>query len=145
MLCGIPYQGIPLATVSLQCRKKHGSLPLCTGLGSISPYTNDNTYRKDDVYAKAANALYAKMQKVLVFKEVPSLETTFTATASEADGYLVLYRLLQFGHPSFQSQSDEVIKPTLKSRNIFHICDELKILGIVSGNDSKQTKRRISF
>ena len=109
------------------------------------PYTNDNTYRKDDVYAKAANALYAKMQKVLVFKEVPSLETTFTATASEADGYLVLYRLLQFGHPSFQSQSDEVIKPTLKSRNIFHICDELKILGIVSGNDSKQTKRRISF
>ena len=90
------------------------------------PYTNDNTYRKDDVYAKAANALYAKMQKVLVFKDVPSLETTFTATASEADGYLALYRLLQFGHPLFQTQSDEVIKPTLKSRNILHFCDELK-------------------
>ena len=90
------------------------------------PYTNENTYYKDDVYAKVANAMYAKMQKVIVFKEVPALETTFMAKASEADGYLALYRLLQFGHPTFQSQSDEVVKPTLKSRNILYFCDELK-------------------
>ena len=90
------------------------------------PHTNDNTYNQDDVYAKAANALYAKMQKVIVFQDVPALETTFMATASEADGYLALYRLLQFGHPLFQTKADEVIKPTLQTRNILHFCDELK-------------------
>ena len=49
-----------------------------------------------------------------------------TIHTSATDGYLALYHLLQFGHPLFQTKSDEVIKPTLKSRNILHFCEELK-------------------
>ena len=89
------------------------------------PYNAAITYNKDDTYAKAANALYAKMQKSLRFDDVPALESTFNATASEADGYLALYRLLQFGHPRFQTTMDEVQKPVLKTRNILYFCEEM--------------------
>ena len=80
------------------------------------PYNAAITFNKDDTYAKAANALYAKMQKSIRSDAVPALESTFNATASEADGYLALYRLLQFGHPRFQTKMDEVKKPVLKTK-----------------------------
>ena len=90
------------------------------------PFNAAITFNKDDTYAKAANALYAKMQKSIRFDDVPALESTFNATASEADGYLALYRLLQFGHPRFQTKMDEVKKPVLKTRNILFFCEEMK-------------------